>query len=60
MKKVITIVACVFAIGLVGCSKQTHPEKYAERDYNIPAARAKCDTCPSKFGTETRTGDMYK
>ena len=67
MKRLITVVACVLAFGLVGCSTQKHPDKYAERDYNIAGAdkRPVCpgDTCPSKFGkfgNEGSSGDVYK
>ena len=60
MKKLTTIVLCMLAIGIVGCSKQKQPEKYAERDYNIAAARAECPGgAVDKFGNEC-SANNYK
>ena len=64
MKRIITIAVCALAVGLVGCSKQKNPDRYAERDYTIASAdkRPECPgtACPSKFGNENRSGDYYK
>ena len=54
MKRIITVVICALAFGLVGgCAKQKNPERTAERDYNIATADQR-PACPTggKFGNE--------